>query len=138
MLHNITLTKTFLPSKVNSTVLNDGLSFQIILVSTVLERLGRDSNNVLLVLVLGSKLRLDAVLPLVLHEFFDASLAKIAPLSSQSRLADTLEGLIDEDTTAQATWENLSVMRVNSSHFRCLPEPSTASWSSMGSNPPTR
>lgn len=61
----------------------------------------RNSDDVLLLGIFRLELRLNSVFPFTLHDLLDASLAQAVPLPSQPRLADSLEGLVNEDAAAE-------------------------------------
>jgi hypothetical protein len=64
---------------------------------------GRDSNDVFLLGVLGSELRLHRRFPFTFHNLFNAGFAETIPFSAQARFAHVLKILVNEDSATETT-----------------------------------
>lgn len=93
------------PAEMDPPILDMGRP-RLVIQTRPAKRLGRNADNLLFAYArrVVLELRLDVELPLALHNLLDTRLAETVPPSSQAGLADALEGFVDEDAAAEATF----------------------------------
>lgn len=94
--------KKFLHREVNSSVYDLWFSSLIIHVFLCGKCLGRDANDMFLLIILRRKDCLGAVFPLGLHDFTDAFQSEIEPVTAEPSFANETKLLINEHSSTNA------------------------------------